>query len=143
MIETGLTNQPLPPVREDDPSATAGSEIIFHGRVRDTEAGRTIIALDYEHYEGMTEAELESLAQDTVSRFSVHDLICIHRVGRVPVGQASVRVVIRSAHRAESLEALTWFIDEMKKRVPLWKWGVTESGDRFPCGTIEKGAGTQ
>jgi molybdopterin synthase catalytic subunit len=136
MVETLISGDPLPSIVGDDGRNQDGAELIFHGRVRDHEEGRAIVALEYERYEGMAERELKLLAEETARRFSVHDLFCIHRVGRVAVGEASIRVVIWSAHRAEGLEAMAWFISELKRRVPIWKWALTPAGERFPstCG---------
>ncbi|MDQ7006970.1 MAG: molybdenum cofactor biosynthesis protein MoaE [Acidobacteriota bacterium] len=132
MIRVALLEGPLPPFEEESTGAECGSEIVFHGRVRGTEKQRPITALFYEHYEGMAERELQRLAEQTAERFSLQTLVCLHRVGEVPVGESSVRVVLRSRHRAEGIEALAWFVRELKRRVPIWKWGVTPAGERFP-----------
>jgi molybdopterin synthase catalytic subunit len=132
MIEIRLVPGSLPPIPSDDSRRDDGSELVFHGRVRAEECGREILALDYEHYPGMTEKELEALAGETVARFGVHDLVCHHRVGRIPVGEVALRLVIRSRHRAEGIEALRWFLHELKQRVPMWKWAVAADGTRSP-----------
>lgn len=132
MIRVAFTSDPIDPFVPDPPRSDAGAEIIFHGCVRGAEAARDIVALDYEQYEGMAEAELEALAAACVERFGLLDLSCTHRIGRVPVGDASMRIVLRSRHRGEGIEALDWFIRELKARVPIWKWGVTAGGERFP-----------
>lgn len=100
-----------------------GAELRFNGIVRDMEDGARIAALQYEHYEGMAEQELLRLAGVAVERFSLDALHCVHRVGRIPVGESAVVVLVRSKHRGESLEAMAWFMDELKKVVPIWKVG--------------------
>ena len=80
----------------------------------------------------MAEAELTQLAEETCKKFPIHDLFCKHRIGRVDVGETSLHVVIWSKHRKEGLEAMTWFISELKKRVPIWKWAILEDGSRIP-----------
>ncbi len=132
MIETGITHQPLPPLQKDAPRNDCGSELIFHGRVRAQERDENIVALFYEHYAGMAESELHRLAKEMVESFDLAELTCLHRVGEIPVGEASVRIIIRSEHRAEGIAALTSFIRELKQRVPIWKWGVRANGERFP-----------
>ena len=127
----------LPPIADAALAAEAGcaadgAELIFHGCVRGVEGEAPIIALHYECYPGMAEAELRRLADESVRRFSISDLDCIHRVGDVPIGEASLRVTIRSPHRAEALEAMAWFIRQMKRRVPIWKWAVRSDGRREP-----------
>jgi molybdopterin synthase catalytic subunit len=93
------------------------------------------VALGYEAYRGMAEKELQALAEETRTRFGLLDLVCWHRLGDVPIGEPSLRVVIRSRHRQEGITALDWFVVELKARVPIWKWGVTLEGERFPSTT--------
>lgn len=133
MTAVHLVAGPLPPFRPAGGDPGAGAELVFHGRVRDQEGGRPIVALEYEHYPGMAERELERLAAETVARFGLQGLTCLHRVGRVPVGEAALRVVIRAVHRREASAGLRYFLDELKRRVPIWKWGVTAAGKRFPA----------
>jgi molybdopterin synthase catalytic subunit len=80
----------------------------------------------------MAEEELTQLAKATCENFPIHDLFCKHRIGRVDVGGTSLHVSIGSKHRKEGLEAMTWFISELKKRVPIWKWAILEDGSRIP-----------
>ncbi len=139
-IDTHITDQPLPPLEADDSQQELGAELIFHGRVRGSEDGRAIVALEYERYEGLAEKELERVARDAAQRFPIDRLVCWHRVGRVEVGEASMRVVVWSCHRREGLQAMDWFISALKQRVPFWKWAVTADGERFPstCGHHEE-----
>ena len=90
------------------------------------------MALEYEVYPGMAEKELNALARETARRYPVHGLVCQHRTGRVAVGEIALQVLIRSRHRAEGFEALAWFILELKKKVPIWKWAVAPDGSRIP-----------
>lgn len=130
-VHTEILRGPLPPWTSTDDRPDDGSELLFQGRVRGEEHGRSIVGLDYEHYEGMAEQQLQSLAEQAAERFPISSLDCWHRVGLVPVGEASLRVVIWSPHRAEGLACLAWFISELKLRVPIWKWAVTTDGERF------------
>ena len=132
MIRIVITPDPIATPPADDSRTGEGSELIFHGRVRDEEHGRPIVALEYEHYAGMAEAELEKLARETVEGFRLADLICTHRVGRIGVGESSLQVIVWSKHRAEGLRAMGHFIRQLKLRVPIWKWAVTPDGERFP-----------
>ena len=128
MVETRLIDGPLPPLEETLAQLDAGSgpavndsgaQLIFHGQVRGTEGGRPITALDYEAYDGMAQAELQAIARETADRYPIHQLLCLHRIGPVPVGAAALRVAVRSAHRAEALEAVAHFINLLKDRVPI------------------------
>ena len=80
----------------------------------------------------MTEAELTQLAEEAMNKFPIHDLFCRHRIGRVDAGETSLHVSIWSKHRREGLDAMDWFISELKKRVPIWKWAILEDGSRIP-----------
>jgi molybdopterin synthase catalytic subunit len=122
----------IEPFQSDVNRTKDGSEFVFNGRVRDREEGNKIVALEYEHYEDMTEKELQKLAEDTVNRFPISDIFCRHRVGRIPVGDISLHVSIWSEHRTEGFEAMSWFISELKKRVPIWKWAILPDGQKIP-----------
>ncbi|MDP6965969.1 MAG: molybdenum cofactor biosynthesis protein MoaE, partial [Candidatus Marinimicrobia bacterium] len=89
-----------------------------------------IVALEYEQYEGMADQELEALAKETMDKFPIHDLFCRHREGEVPVGECSLHISVWAPHRKEALGALSWFISELKKRVPIWKWAIYPDGSK-------------
>ena len=132
MIQVEIINGPIAPFPSYNSHQDNGAELVFNGRVRDTENGENITALEYEQYEGMAEAELRKLAKETVQKYLVHDLFCRHRVGKVNVGEASLHVAIWTKHRKEGLEGMSWFISELKKRIPIWKWAIMEDGTRIP-----------
>ncbi len=134
MVVTELVDGPLPQVLEAQGLTETGAEVIFHGRVRDREQGQQIVALYYEAYAPLADSELRDIAEEAASRFSLLDLTCRHRIGEVPVGAVSLRVVARARHRQAALEAVTWLVDQLKRRAPIWKWGVRSSGERFPSG---------
>lgn len=132
MIITEIVHGRIISFPADDSRRNDGSEIVFNGRVRSTEHGALILALEYEHYQGMAETELKRLAETTVSKFSIHDLFCRHRVGQIGIGEVSLHIVIWSKHRKEGLDAMTWFIAELKKHIPIWKWALLATGERVP-----------
>ena len=132
MIKIEIVKGPITPFPSDDSRTQDGAELVFNGRVRAKEHGENITALEYEQYEGMAETELRNLAENTVKRFPVQDLFCKHRVGKVKVGETSLHVVIWSKHRQEGIDAISWFIVELKKQIPIWKWAILEDGSRIP-----------
>lgn len=99
----------------------AGALVIFSGLVRATEGSETISHLDYEHYEGMAQREIERLLQRAREKWPIHRAAVLHRIGAVGVAESSVIVVVSAGHRAESFEAARFLIDELKKSVPIWK----------------------
>ena len=77
--------------------------------------------LSYEAHESMATKELESLARQAIDRFALQHVVIVHRLGDVPIGEASVAVGCSSAHRIAAFEALPWIMDRLKQDVPIWK----------------------
>ena len=132
MVKIEIVQGPLRPFPADDDRTDEGSELVFNGRVRSVENEKEITHLDYEQYEGMAEKELNIIAEETIKKYHIHDLFCKHRIGKVFVGEVSLHVVIWSKHRKEAIHAMDYFIKELKKRVPIWKWAILFSGERIP-----------
>ena len=132
MIKVEIIRDPVKLFAINDDRKEDGAELVFNGRVRNMERGKEIIALEYEQYEGMAELELKEIAQRTCKKFPIKDLFCRHRVGIINVGEISLHVVIWSKHRREGLEAMNWFISELKKHVPIWKWAIMIDNTRVP-----------
>jgi len=132
MIRIEIVNSSIIPFASNDNQKEKGAELIFNGRVRETEHGKKIKILEYEQYEDMAKQELENIAEETQNKFKIKDIFCRHRIGKVKVGEASLHVSIWSKHRKEGLGAMTFFIIELKKRVPIWKWAILENGKKIP-----------
>jgi molybdopterin synthase catalytic subunit len=126
-VEVHIVDGPLPAslisaLRNQCPGPHAcGAALTFEGLVRANEAGRVITDLDYQTYDPMAQQQLRSLAEDVLARHGLLELWVIHSRGRVPVGECSLRVTIRSRHRKEALAAMDEFIDRLKSDVPIWK----------------------
>ncbi len=121
MLQVHVVEGPLARSWPPASFAGAGAVVVFDGVVRPLEEGRTLEALDYEAYRPMADRQLERLAARAVADHGVMACLVWHSVGRVAVGEASFRLVVASAHRREALRAMDWFIDAMKKDVPIWK----------------------
>ena len=132
MIKVEIIRDPVKLFAINDDRKEDGAELVFNGRVRNMERGKEIIALEYEQYEGMAELELKEIAQRTWKKFPIKDLFCRHRIGIIKVGEISLHVVIWSEHRKEALEAMNWFILQLKKLVPIWKWAIMTDNTRVP-----------
>ena len=132
MIKVEIVGSSITPFDSNDNQKQKGAELIFNGRVRGTENGEKIKMLEYEQYEEMAEKELKTIAQEAQNKFPIKDLLCRHRIGEVKVGETSLHVSIWSKHRKEGLEAMSFFIIELKKRVPIWKWAILENGEKIP-----------
>jgi molybdopterin synthase catalytic subunit len=103
-----------------------GAVVTFLGTVRDLTDGRTTTALDYEAYPEMALKKMAEIEQDTRSRWPVGDMMMVHRLGHLDVGEVSVAVAVSCPHRAQAFEACRYAIDRLKEIVPIWKkenWG--------------------
>lgn len=115
-----------------------GAVVVFDGIVRNHSRGRRTLYLDYEAYEPMARKELEKLAAEARKRFSVRDVVIVHRLGRIEIGETSVLIAVAAAHRAEAFDACRWVIDNLKQTVPIWKkeyfvdGAVWAHGEPFP-----------
>ena len=99
----------------------AGGLSLFIGTTRQWTNGQETRGLWYEAYEAMALAELERLADEAAERWPVVRCCLLHRLGEVPVAEASVIVGVATPHRAEAFAASRWLIDTLKERVPIWK----------------------
>jgi len=121
-----------------------GAVVGFLGRTRSTpgtpapgqeaeaarHAGRAVQSLEYEAHETMALAMLSAIADEIEARFEVTGLAIVHRLGSVPLGEASIAVVAVSPHRAAAFDAARYAIDETKARAPIWK------AERFADGQV-------
>ena len=99
----------------------SGATFRFEGIVRRLESGRELESLEYEAYEPMAGRELEMLAAGVAESLGLTSIVAMHSRGRVGVGQVSFVLVVSSPHRAESLAAVSEFIDRLKRDIPIWK----------------------
>ena len=99
----------------------AGAVVTFLGTTRNTNAGRRVVRLEYEAFVSMAEREMRRLADEAARRWPVRRVAMVHRIGHVPVGEASVAIAVSAGHRAEAFLACRWLIDRLKEIVPIWK----------------------
>lgn len=98
-----------------------GASILFVGTVRDVNDGRAVSGIEYTTYETMAVRELEAIVAEAASRFGTTDVVVEHRVGRLGLGEASVVIAVAHPHRAQAYDASRFIIEELKRRVPIWK----------------------
>lgn len=123
-----ITNAPISEadlISQRTLSAGMGAVVNFLGFVRDSEAGQTIRAIEYEAFEKMVTHQFHLLFDEMEKRWPVESVRLLHRVGRVKVNEPSLWVEIVAPHRGEAFAACQWLIDEMKRVVPIWKKVVT------------------
>ncbi|XP_020578559.1 molybdopterin synthase catalytic subunit [Phalaenopsis equestris] len=110
-----------------DPSA--GAIATFEGTTRDTFDGRRVVELRYEAYITMATRQLAGVCSAARAAWSLCRIAVAHRLGTVPVGEASVFIATSAVHRADAMEACRFIIDEIKASVPIWKKEVYENGE--------------
>jgi len=106
----------------------AGAVATFVGLVRDHNAGRRVMRLEYEGYEPLALRAFERIGAETDERWGVR-LALHHRLGRLDIGEASVIIAVASPHRADAFAACRYVIERVKQIVPIWKHEFFEGGD--------------
>ena len=102
-------------------SLSAGAVLDFWGVVRELEDGRKIEGIDYEAHEAMAEHQMKVIADAAAETFRLNQVVLHHRVGFVRTGEASLFLRVSAQHRGAAFEASKWIVDELKKKVPIWK----------------------
>ncbi|QNM99010.1 molybdopterin synthase catalytic subunit MoaE [Chitinimonas koreensis] len=108
-----------------------GAVVAFVGCVRDLNLAADVVALELEHYPGMTETALIRIAEEAAVRWPLNGVRIVHRVGRLHPGEQIVLVLTASAHRHAAYEANTFVMDYLKTRAPFWKKEWTPDGPRW------------
>jgi molybdopterin synthase catalytic subunit len=121
--EIRITKQPLDP-RVLHFSRTEGAVVDFFGVVRSIENERMINAIEYEAFEAMAERQLALIADEAKDRYGLVSVIIHHRIGLVPVGEASLFVRVTARHRRAAFEGSSQIIERLKQAVPIWKHPV-------------------
>lgn len=98
-----------------------GAISLFVGTVREVNEGRSVSAIEYSAYRSMAAAELDRILDEAEERFGVSALVVEHRIGLLALGDVSVAIAAAHAHRAPALDCTRYVIEEIKKRVPIWK----------------------
>lgn len=102
--------------------ATAcGGQVLFLGTVRNSSEDGDILGIEYTAYREMASAEFDRIAADAREHWPMAHIALRHRLGYIPVGEASIAIAVACPHRTEAYEASRYLIEETKKRVPIWK----------------------
>lgn len=113
------------PALLDGFGAGAGAVVTFTGLVR---GDGGLVALDIEHYPGMTEKALTAHAQAAMDRFGLTDALVVHRHGHLPVGEPIMMVATAARHRRAAFDAADFLMDWLKSRAPFWKREIGPDG---------------
>ena len=122
-MRTAIVDRPLDAAAllAEVASHASGASTLFVGTVRETNAGRRVTGIDYSAYGPMAERELASIAGEAAARFGTERIAVEHRIGTLSLGEASIVIAISHARRSAALDAQRYVIEEVKRRVPIWK----------------------
>ncbi|MFI5336842.1 MAG: ThiF family adenylyltransferase [Opitutales bacterium] len=99
----------------------AGAVVIFEGRVRNHHLGRPVTRLEYEAFDELARHEGEAIMAETERLHPGTRVLCVHRTGALMVGEVAVWIGVASGHRAAGFAACRHVIEELKRRLPVWK----------------------
>lgn len=113
-----------------------GGICMFLGLVRDylgddPGQGADVRGMTLEHYPGMTERQLAAIETEARERWPLHEVLIIHRFGRLEAGARIVLVATASAHREAAFQSCHFLMDWLKTKAPFWKIEHTEAGDQW------------
>jgi molybdopterin synthase catalytic subunit len=99
----------------------SGAYASFEGWVRDHNEGKQVRFLEYEAYSQLAESQARSIMVEAREKFEILEIQCVHRVGRLAIGEMAVYVGVSAAHRDAAFKACRYLIDQIKYRLPIWK----------------------
>jgi molybdopterin synthase catalytic subunit len=108
---------------------SSGAVLLFVGTVRDVNEGRTVIAIRYDAYREMAEGVLTEITTEAATRAGACAIEATHRTGEIAIGDASVAIAVSTPHRAEAFDACRYIIEQIKVRLPVWKYEQYADGE--------------
>lgn len=123
-----------------------GATTLFLGTVRDVNDGRAVTGIEYSAYDAMAEREMAAIVAEAAERWPETRLALEHRLGTLGLGEASVAIAVAHPRRAPALDAQRYVIEELKRRVPIWKLEHYVDGTREwvdPTAAADTGTGTR
>ena len=120
--------------------ARAGALASFEGRVRNHHLGRPVAALSYEAAPALAMREFGKIIDESKGQLAVLDVLCIHRLGHLDVGETAIWLGVLAPHRKEAFVACERIMHELKSRLPIWKNEFFSDGSEAwvddPCGCV-------
>ena len=110
-------------------SRNIGGITTFLGTGRELSKGENISKLDFEHYPKMAEKKLEEIRIQAIKDYGIIEMIIVHRIGEIDIGENIVLIVAAAEHRKETFKACEWAIAELKRTTPIWKRETTSTGE--------------
>jgi molybdopterin synthase catalytic subunit len=109
---------------------SCGASAAFLGSVRNVNDDRPVSGIEYSAYRSMATREMTAILREAEERFGVTRIVVEHRLGTLALGDVSVAVVAAHPHRAPALDATRYVIEQLKRRVPIWKLEQYVDGTR-------------
>lgn len=119
------------PIQQQLRSTQSGAEVVFTGVARSVNKGKEVVRLEFEAYTSLAHAEANRILLEAGERWPLHRVIMAHTTGVCTPGEVAVVVAVSAAHRKEAFEACAWLMDELKKRLPIWKKEVYTDGAQW------------
>ena len=110
-------------------SKNIGGITTFLGTGRELSKGESISKLNFEHYPKMAEKKLAEIRLQAIKEYGIIEMIIIHRIGEIDIGENIVLIVAAGEHRKETFKACEWAIAELKRTTPIWKRETTSTGE--------------
>ena len=118
-----ITDQPIDPCavlrRVGDDGD--GAAVLFLGNVRRENDGRAVSGMRYDAYREMAERVLNEIVVEAIVQSGGARAYAVHRIGELTIGETSVAIAVSTPHRAAAFDAARYIIEEIKKRLPVWK----------------------
>jgi len=106
-----------------------GALAVFVGVVRGESKGRQVDRIEIQVYEEMARRQLEAIREEALEKFGVEEIAIIHRFGCLKVSENIMMIAVGASHRAEAFDACRYVLENVKRRVPIWKKEITPEGD--------------
>ena len=129
MVKVTSTPIDLQQIMTDIATPASGGIDVFVGMVRNHSEGKAVTRLEYTAYVPMAEELLGEIESEIRARWPVHQVILVHRIGSLVVGDIAVVTAVASSHRNEAFEACRHAIERIKADAPIWKkeiWAAAE-----------------
>lgn len=120
VLQAEVTGEPINNLDLGADDDAAGAVVTFRGVVRDHDGGRGVVRIEYTSHPIAGDV-IAQIAVEAAQRPGVRTVGAVHRVGLLEVGDAALVVAVGAAHRAEAFETCAWVVDEVKRRLPVWK----------------------
>ncbi len=114
-----------------DQKGKFGATASFIGTMRDFNEGDSVKSMTLEYYPGMTEKHLRQICDEAFSRWALLDVLLLHRVGEIHIGDPIVLVSVWTAHRGDAFDACRFIMEDLKSKAPFWKKELLNDGERW------------